>query len=213
MESIKDIREEEARKLRDKIEEEGNLSIVEEMIKDNKIEFEINDKKYRVRLLNLKEKEELDLLKRKKYGQLLQDKDVLLKSEMIELYKQRGINVSEITEQINKIDVELFDKKIKLGEALSKNEVESILNAYKEEIELLQVQKQILITRESMLFEFALENVLLSFIAQAVSYLSLEIYENDTWRRLFKSFEEYSQCEDEELINKAGVASMVLQYA
>jgi hypothetical protein len=61
----------------------------EELIKDNKIIFTYKDKKYRVRLLNLSEKEELDTLRRKKFGQLLKDKDILLEKDLIAQYKER----------------------------------------------------------------------------------------------------------------------------
>lgn len=194
------------------LENDLELSRIEEFIKDNKIIFNYKDKKYRVRLLNLAEKEELDNYRRKKFGQLMRDKDVLLEKDLIKQYKERGIDIEELNEQIKKIDAELMSLHIKLGEAISKNEMESILLNYKEQIEDFKVKKQILNTQKNLLLEFSFENALLNYVAQVITYLSLEENIDNKWKRMFKTLEEFQIYEDNELINKAGSYSMFLQY-
>lgn len=192
---------------------ELELSRIEELIKDNKITFNYDEKKYRVRLLNLAEKEELDTLRRKKFGQLMKDKDIFLEKDLIIQYKDRGIDIEqEIDEPIKKINTEELDLQIKLGEAISKNEGETILKTYKEQIEELRTKRQILNTQKNLLLEFSLENALLNFVAQTITYLSLEEKKDGIWQRMFESLETFQKYPDEKLINKAGSYSMILQY-
>jgi len=205
-------RKAQAEKIVSDMEKENVLSKVEELIKNNKVSFEHDNKKYQVRLLNLSEKEELDMLRRKKFGQLIQDKDILLEKDLIIQYKSRGIDINEIDDQIKKLVAEDVDLQMQLGEAISKNETESILKGYKDQIINLRVQQQILNTQKTLLLEFSLENQLLNHVAQIITYLSLDILEGDTWQRMFSSLEEFQKYKDENLINKAASYSMALQY-
>jgi hypothetical protein len=201
-----------AEKIVENMEKETNLSKVYEMILDNKIIFEHKEKQYRVRLLNLKEKNELDELRRKKFGQLIQDKDILLEKDLIKVYKERGMNIDDIDDQIKKIQAEELDLQIKLGESISKNEGEVIFLNYKNQIINLKVKKQILSTQKTLLLEFSLENQLLNYVAMIITMLSLDILEEGEWKRIFINLEDFENYEDEELINKAGSYSMMLQY-
>ena len=201
-----------AEKIVKDMEKETELSMIEELIKDNKITFEYNEKKYRVRLLNLFEKEELDVLRRKKFGQLMKDKDIFLEKDLITQYKERGINIDELDDQIKKIDAEDLDLQIKLGESISKNENETILKTYKDQIIDLRTKRQIINTQKNLLLEFSLENSLLNYVAQVITYLSLEQKIEDKWQRMFQTLEDFQKYPDEKLINKAGSYSMLLQY-
>jgi len=207
-----DNKKQDAERIVSDMAKELELSKIEELIKDNKITFEHNEKKYRVRMLNLKEKEELDILRRKKFGQLLKDKDIFLEKDLIIQYRERGINIDEIDDQIKKIDAEDFDLQLKLGESISKNENETILKTYEEQIRELRTQKNILKTQKNLLLEFCLENTLLNYVAQVITYLSLEEQKDDKWQRMFNSLEAFQTYEDEQLIDKAATRSMLLQY-
>ena len=207
-----DERLNEAEKIVGDMEKETELSKIEELIKDNKITFEYKDKKYRVRLLNLAEKEELDILRRRKFGQLMKDKDIFLEKDLILQYKERGINIEELDDQIKKVNAEELELQIKLGESISKNENETILKTYKDQILDIRTKRQIINTQKTLLLEFSLENSLLNHVAQVITYLSLEELKDDKWQRMFSSLEAFQTYEDEGLINKAGSYSILLQY-
>lgn len=194
------------------MEKETDLSRMEELIRDNKITFDYKENKYRIRLLNLSEKEELDLLRRRKFGQLMKDKDIFLEKDLISQYKERGINIDELDEQIKKINAEESELQIKLGEAIAKNEAETILVTYKDQIEELRIKRQIINAQKTLLLEFSLENSLLNYVAQVITYLSLEVKKDDRWQRMFISLEEFQKYPEEQLINKAASYSMLLQY-
>lgn len=202
----------EAQRIIKEMEKETELSKVEELIKDNKISFEHDKKQYRVRLLNLSEKEELDTLRRKKFGQLLKDKDILLEKDLIEDYKQRGIDIADLDEQLKKLNAQDIDFQLKLGEAIAKNEGDTIFNNYREQIESVRNQKKEINAQKTLLLQFSLENALLNYVAQVITYLSLDVCENNNWKRMFSNLEEFQTYHDEQLINKAGQYSMYLQY-
>jgi hypothetical protein len=206
-----DDKRKDAERIVDSMEKETELSRIEELIKDNRITFDYKDKKYRVRLLNLSEKEELDILRRKKFGQLLKDKDVFLEKDLIVQYKERGINIDELDDQAKKFTAEELELQMKLGEAISKSESETILKNYKEQIEDLRTKKSILFTQKNLLLELSLENALLSYVAQIITYLSLELLEGKTWKRMFTSLESFQKYEDNRLIDKAASYSILLQ--
>lgn len=213
MNQIKEtLKEEEARKIIENIKESGDLMFAEELIKDNQIEFTIQDKTYRVRLLNLREKEELDTLRRKKFGQLIQDLDILLEKDLIQVYKNRGINILDMDEKLKKLDTEILDKRLSLGESIANNEGEEILKTYHEQIEKLELEKQILFIQKNTLLEFSLENQILLYVSQIISYLSTDIKINGEWKRLWNTIEEFLNCNDEMLINKVASLTMLLQY-
>jgi hypothetical protein len=202
----------EARKIVKEMDEDINLKRAEELIRDNKIQFEYKEKQYRVRMLNLKEKEELDMLRRKKFGQLIQDKDILLEKDLIKVLKTRDIDVDKINDDIKKLEVGELDLQMKLGESISKNEDEIILKRYKDQIEEIRIKKAILDTQKTLILEFSLENQLLNYISQIITYLSADILEDGIWRRMFNSLVEFQSYSDESLINRAGQMSMILQY-
>jgi len=215
MNQIKEnVREDEAKKLLNEINDSGDLNIVDEMIKNNQIEFEIKDKKYRVRMLKLKEKIDLDMLRRKKFGQLIQDKDILLEKDLIKVYKERGINIEEIDDKMSKIKAEVNDKQILLGESIAKNDGETILKTYSDQIKNLNDELNILFLQKTTLLEFSLENQLLNYIAQIITFLSTDVMnEEGYYRRMWKTVEEFIDSSENDLINKAGSASMILQYS
>ena len=201
-----------AEKIVSDMEKESELSKLEELIRDNKISFEHKDEKYRVRLLNLYEKNELDMLRRQMFGKLLQDKNILLEKDLIKQYKSRDVDIEEMDDKIKVYNAEELELQLKLGEAISKNEGEEILKGYKDRIEGLRTKKNILFTQKNLLLEFSLENQLLNYVAQIITYLSLEVLMDGVWERKFESLEEFQKYPDETLVNKAGQYSMVLQY-
>jgi hypothetical protein len=208
---------EEAQKIVKEMDEDINLKRVEEFIKDNKITFDYLDSQYRVKMLNLSKKEELDMLRRKKFSQLLQEKDdkgnfvYLLEKDLIKVLKERGLDIEEINEDIKKLDSQFMTIQMQLGESLSKNEGESILKSYEDSIKDIFLQKQVLSTQKNLLLTYSLENCLESYVYQAITFLSLEKLENEVWVEAFDSLEDFQNCEDQKLITKAGQFAILLQ--
>ena len=206
------LREEEAQKILNSMNESNDLSQLEENLKDNKMEFEYNGDIYRVRMLTQVEKDELHFLRVKKFSQLLQDKDILLEKDLIIVYKERGIDILEIDSKMKKLEVEKDSLKLKLGEAIANKEGEAILKTYKEQISELRDNIYLLTIQKSNLLTYSLENQLANYVAKILTYLSLYKKVRDDWGRVFKNLEEFEKCNDEILLQKAACRAMLLQY-
>lgn len=213
MDQIKkeELHNEEVKKILDDMQEQYQIDKIADLIKDNKIEFSYDDKDYRVRLLNTKEKDELDMIRRRKFGQLLKDKDILLEKDLIIAYQEKGINISEIDTQIKHLNIQINDLNYKLGEALVKTPGDTILNTYKQDIINLTRQLYELTIQRSHLLEFSLENHLQQFVAQAISYLCLDIKIEDKWTRAFNNLDDFLT-QDDRLVNLVAMYSMYLHY-
>jgi len=206
-----------AEKIVKSMDDDINLKRVEEFIKDNKITFDYEGKQYRVKMLNLREKEELDILRRKKFSQLLQAKDdqnnyvYLLEKDLIKVLKDRGMNIDEIDDDLKKLDSEFSRIQLELGESLSKNEGEAILKTYEDNIQTIISQKQVLSTQRNLLLTYSLENCLENYVYQVITFLSLEKLEDELWIKAFDTLEDFQNYKDENLIIKAGQFSILLQ--
>ena len=213
MDSLKkeQLHNDEVKKIIEEMQESYQIDKVKDLIKDNKIEFLHGEKQYRVRLLNSKEKDELDLIKRRKFGQLLTDKDILLEKDLIIAYKDKGIDIEDLDSKIKNINAQLDAQNYKLGEALSKSPGDTILKSYKMEILDLTLQLNELIIQRGHLLEYSLENYLQQFISQAISYLCLDIKIEDKWIRAFGTLDELLE-QDEKLINLVAMYSTYLHY-
>lgn len=213
-------RELEAKEIVEKYNKDWEMIKVEELIRDNKISFEHNGENYQVRLLNQKEKDELDNLRRKKFNSLLQEKDeqgnyvYLTEKAIIKVLKERkDVDIAEVDEEINKIESEEKNIQFKLGESISKNDSETVFQAYKEKIEDLRLKKQILNTQRNLVLEFSLENQLLSYVYKIIAYLSLYKKVDKEWIRAFNNLEDFINCKDEGLVIMASQYSLLLQYS
>lgn len=213
MENLKQegMREEEAKKIIQGTQENYNLFKISELLKDNKIEFSFNKQDYRVRLLTIKERDELEDLRKKEFGRLLQDRNILSISELIKLYKERGmVDIEEINSKITKLIKIKEDSQYKLGEALSKSEGDAILNKYEEEIKDINLQIIVLETQKNDYLEFSLENHLQLYVYKLIAWLSLERKDGENWIKAFDNLEVFVGA-DEQLVEKAIIYSGYIQ--
>ena len=200
MENKDIIRTEEAAKIAKEINEKYIMDKVNEMIKDNSIPFSYKDKDYRVRLLNEKEKDELDLIRRKKFGELLQNKDVLFEKEIIRLYKERGIDIEDLDSQIRKLQADLKSEQKRLGEALEKKEPDNILKTFKERIIDITNEIYTIAIQKSNLLENSFEKRLIYEVNYATAWLSLEEKIGDNYKKAYNTLENFLKS-DETILN------------
>ncbi len=197
------IKEEEAQKMVSDYKEKYELDIMAELIKNNKAEFEHEGKKYMVSQLSLGEKDELNSLRVKKFGQLMQDTDILCEKDLIRIYKERGIDIVKLDDDIKKLESEYLNIQIKLGEALAKKSGDAILKTYENQLSELDKKIQTLKMQKVVLLECSLENQIVNYVYEILTFLSLDVFEDEKWVRTFKNMEEFKACKDDVLITKA----------
>lgn len=209
----------EAKAIVESMEKEKKLSQIESMIRNNCVEFDYNNEKYRVRLLTNKEKEELQLLRIKKANSMSQEKDengnyvYLTEKALIKIFKDRGdVDLDKNEEELKKLDAEENILQLKLGEEIANNASEEIFEELKKQIEEIRIKKTILNTQKALILESSFENTLLAYTAKVITYLSTDVMIDEKWERKWKTLEDFESEKEDNLITQAAQISMFLQY-
>lgn len=185
----KQILAKEALKALAEIEEQTKL---EDLVKDNKIEFSVNNVIYRVRKPNSIERQEVDIARRKKYLELVKDDSFLFRKQWIKIYKEKGIDIDEMENKVRILDGEIKDLLLRLAQSTEPNDISKL----KEEI-LKKRDEQFSTSIEiTDLLAHSIENTLLIFVNSYITYLVFEKKVGENWIRAYKSYEEFMQADD-----------------
>ena len=166
------------------------------LIKDNTIPFEVEDKKYRVRLLTTQEQNKIQQLRRKKYTELMMDDSYMFKKQWIEIYLKKGIDISAMENKIKLHQAEINNNYIRLAETTN----EAMIENFKNEIQALSDKIYALNNEMHGLLGMSIENSLEVYLAEESLVRMFEIQEQETWKPVFASYEEYQKCEDMNLL-------------
>ena len=197
---------EEALKALNELEEETSL---ENLVKDNKIEFLEGDKLLRVRKLTFQDQKELNSKKRTKYLSFVQDDSYLFRNDWIKIYKNKNIDIQDMRKQIAQTSNNVKAHLLRLAKA---KDVKSI-DTLKTEINSLREKQYELSNQVTDYLSFSIEDSLYSFSNSYTVYLVLEVKEGDNWVKYFKSYEDFEGSEEIELISKACYYVNHLMYA
>lgn len=187
------------------IEKLKELQDWEEMIKDNKIEFEYGDKTYRVRKPNYKEMKEVEAKKVEKQIELMSARNekgepvYLFEEELMKRYAEMGVDLYKIESEMNLLHSQIEDLMLTL--AVTKNDVER--EKLKNKIIELREKQGELAMKKADYLSISIEAQLQEFNIAYTTYIVLEVKEENEWKRVFNSFEEFSTTEDIGLITTA----------
>ena len=192
----KKIIAEEAMKAMQEIERETRM---ENVIKDNKIIFKVEEKEYRLRLPSVSEQEDIDKARRQKYIEIVQDDSYLFRKQWVDIYKKKGIDIHKMEESIRDKMEDIRKTFLRLAEAQTPKDITN----YKDEITKLRDEVQELNIRKTDLMANSIEDQLIIFVNSYTVFTVLERKENDKWVRHFTDYEVYNKSEDWKLLNKA----------
>ena len=198
MENLSEARKKEVEKVKEKVEELLDMEKVKDIIKSNTAEFEFEDVFYRVKKPQFKERQELYKIRCEKQVELLQEVNdkgnfkYLSEKDLKNLYQKRGIDIDKMDKQLATLVIQekvLLDK---LGKSLKEELPDNRLEEQKKEIESIRDKYSAIANERNILFEFTIENQLLSFIYNYYSYLCTEkkvVVEGkeDTWIKAWDS--------------------------
>ena len=146
-------------------------------------------------------------------GTRIKDCYILFEKDLRKIYKARDVaDLDELDEKIRKLESEKSSTNLKLGELISEKVGEDALKVHKDKINSLKMEISIFLIQKSGLLAFSLENQLMNYVSEYITYLSLDIKKDDEWERMFKSYEEFKHYQDEKLIEKAAYYSILLEY-
>lgn len=191
-----------------KIKELNELDSLEQLLKDNKHEFILKDKHYRVRKPTGIEKDEANKERMKKYFDMLKDPAYMFRKQLLALYKKKNVDVEAMEKTIK--DLYLQEKSFykKLAVTEDKADIEVI----EQEIEDRRRQQQELFYEKEELLKYCIEKQLDDFLKIYLVYLCLEVKQNDKFERVYKSYSEFIEADDELLQAKAAQLLAVMIY-
>jgi len=207
-------REELAKEYAEKVQEIREMTDMEEMVFDNKIEFDYKDKKYRVRKPTYRELKEIEEQKIKKQMELLQKTDengnhiYLFEEQLIEKYADLGIKIKEIQDEMSGILYKTEDLMLKLAVTNSVSDREKLRNM----ILALRERHAELAMKKADYLSNSIENQIQEFSIMFTLFLVLEEKVEDKWNRVFSLYEDMINSEDTDVIDRGLYFLMKLMH-
>lgn len=201
---IDEKRKEIIRKLTNRLREIDEMYETEDLIKDNKILFNYREQEYRIRKPTRQEKKEMGEKRIQKFNQLLQEVDekekpkYILREQLIDIYEKRDISFEKMNQKLIELNHKHDDKLLKLAQTDNEKRVKELKN----EIREIREEQAEISTRKADLLEYSLEDTLKEFMNTYFCYLLLEKKEKKTWARVFKTYEDFMNSEDSELVTR-----------
>jgi uncharacterized protein (DUF885 family) len=187
--------------VKEKISEAVNKDFIDDITRDNKMEFTYKNTKYRIAKPSYEQKQAIYKERVKKFTELLKDQTYSLEKDLKKFYLQRDIDIDAISKKIANLDTKKQDLQFKLGEILKKEGSDNDCKTLKTEIESIQNEQQLLVMEKSAYLEFSIENQVMLHMYNFMTYIITEKFNDGNWVKAFKSFQEFMQS-DEELVGK-----------
>jgi enoyl reductase-like protein len=199
------VRKQEAEKLTEKIKENDDLLELEQMLKNNFIEWKDNSITYRVRKPNFGEQQELRKAKVKKHSELRADPNYKYEKQLIVELEKKGISISKIIDKQLEINRKIEELELQLAKLGNEKEEEiKAITDYKIQIFNLMTERNSLAMEKMELLSDSIENELIIFINSFACSMVLEQKESgDNWSRVFNSYEEFIKSDNSKLVEKA----------
>ena len=165
---------------------------MEELIKDNKIEFTVEEVTYRVRKPNFGERQEIDSARRKKYLELIRDDSYLFRKQWVEVYKKKDIDIDAMENKVRVLDGEIKETLLRLAKSVEPKDITSL----KETVLRLRDEQFSISMEVTDLLSHSIENQLLIYVNSFTTFLVLEKKEGETWTRVYKDYDTFMKSAD-----------------
>jgi hypothetical protein len=181
---------------------------MENLVKDNKIEFVIAGTTYRVRKPTFVERQEVDTSRRKKYLEFINDASYFFKRQWVDKYKAKGVDIIAMEHKIKSHQGEIEQLLLRLATAVEPKDVETL----KKEIYTVRDEQFSLSMEVTDLLAHCIENQLVVYTNSYTTYLVLEQKDGETWKKVYDTYEQFMKT-DSEVINQAFLYINYLIYS
>ena len=205
MDNEKRVIAKEALKALAEIEETTKM---ENLVKDNKIEFVVEGVTYRVRKPSFTERQEADTSRRKKYLEFINDASYFFKRQWIDKYKAKGIDITAMEQKIKSYQGEIEQLLLRLATAVEPKDVETL----KKEIYAIRDEQFSLSIEVTDLLAHCIENQLVVYTNAYTTYMVLETKVGEDWKKVYNTYDEFMKS-DSEVINQAFLYINYLIYS
>jgi len=200
-------------KIKDSVKDIVDVDAIEDLIKNNEIEFEYKEIQYKVKKPTFKQKQETNEKRISKYTELLKDPNMLLENDLIDLYKKRGIDINEMNKQYDSIGKEMDSYMFRLGKAIKEKKPNKDLEIFKTELNKLHSQQQEINMKKAVLLDTSIQSQVNIYIYTYLAFLVLEKLEKgkdlgkgnkeqDKWVKAFDKYDTFIN-QAEPLVNTA----------
>lgn len=187
-----------AKKIVEELNENKDIAIYEELLKDNVVSFKLDDKQYRIRRMTLSEKQELLENKAVKFGELSTKPNWKFKEQIIAEAKAKGYDLEKIDSEITDTQKEIDDQ----YEVLAKMTDKTRIKRQEDKIKILFYRQEQSSQRKSTLFQFSIEDYLDFYVKSYLGYLTTEIKVKNEFNKTFKNYNEFINSKDFNLIRE-----------
>lgn len=175
-----------------------DVTKIEELVKDNKIEFIVEDKTYRIRKPSFSERAEIDNARRKEYLRLIADDSYFFRKTWIEKYSKKGIDINAMESKVKAYQGEIEAVLLRLATAVDPKDVELL----KKEIYSIRDSQFSLSMEVTDLLSHSIENQLLIFTNSYTTFVVLEEKIGEDWKKLYDNYADF-MANDSKVISQA----------
>jgi len=187
---------EETKKVNDVID----LNNIQDLLKKNEIEFELEGTKYRIKKPDFKQKQEAYQKRIEKFTELLANDKYLLEEGLKKMYLKRGIDLDGMLRKMVQLQKERDNFSLKLGEVIANKGSQSDMEQYKDEIEKLNATIQELSAKRTGLLEFCIENQVLiytySYLTSVITDKLVKDGDKENWVKVWNTLDEFQEDKD-----------------
>ena len=171
---------------------------MEDLVKDNKIEFREEDYMYRIRKPSFSERAEIDTARRKEYLRLIADDSYFFRKTWIEKYLKKGIDINAMESKVKGYQDEIKAVLLRLATATEPKDIELL----KKEIYSIRDSQFSLSMEVTDLLAHSIENQLLVFTNSYTDFVVLEQKIGEDWKKLFENYSDF-MASDSKVIEKS----------
>jgi hypothetical protein len=160
---------------------------MENLVKDNKIEFVVLDKTYRIRKPSFVERQDIDNARRREYLRLIADDSYFFRKTWIDKYLKKGIDINAMESKVKAYQGEIEAVLLRLAVAVEPKDVETL----KKEIYKIRDEQFSLSMEVTDLLSHSIENQLLVFTNSYTTFVVLEEKIGEEYKKLFDSYSDF----------------------
>jgi hypothetical protein len=181
---------------------------MEQLVKDNVIEFTVEGAIYRVRKPSFIERQEIDTARRKKYLEFINDASFFFKRQWVDKYKAKGVDINAMEQKIKGYQGEIESVLLRLATATEPKDIEVL----KKEIYKIRDEQFSLSIEVTDLLSHCIENQLVVYTNSYTTFIVLEQKVGEDWEKVYDTYDSFMKS-DSKIIENAFLYINYLIYS
>jgi len=181
------------------VAEMENSMKMEDIVKDNVIEFKVGEQKYRLCRPTQSDNDKINDYRRKEYTNLVKDSSFLFREQWIKDYKEKGIDIKKMEENVREMQSKAKGFMTRLAIAKTEKDIDMLKN----NIIKLRDRQYALSIKITELLSYSIEDQINIKATSYLCYLVLQKQVKEEWVKVFDKLEDFKNSQNHELVNQA----------